>query len=77
MAVSIETGEEFRPGTPELLFEGEYYVYFGHLTREYDISSDGERFLMIENTTSATENEGDVVLVQNWFHELKRLSPVD
>ena len=43
-----------------------------------DVSPDGQRFLMIK---PAETNEGGtrnhVVLVQNWFEELKRLVPTD
>ena len=39
----------------------------------YDVSHDGERFLMIRLPVSDPETE--IVVVQNWFEELTRLVP--
>ena len=68
-SVPVET-DPFAPGNPEVVFE-ETYV-------DYDVSPDGNRFLMIkrggpDGDTSPTQ----VILVQNWFDELNRLVPVD
>ncbi|MEO2003902.1 MAG: hypothetical protein ABGY41_07360 [Candidatus Poribacteria bacterium] len=43
----------------------------------YDVSSDGERFLMTRQYGEDTAEEGPsgLVLVQNFFEELKRLAP--
>jgi len=38
----------------------------------YDISPDGERFLM---TKSAVQEAAQINVVLNWFEELKRLVP--
>ena len=40
---------------------------------------DGERFLMIKPgaTTDEGSQRNDIVIVQNWFEELKRLVPTD
>ncbi|HSF17420.1 MAG TPA: hypothetical protein VLK65_17895 [Vicinamibacteria bacterium] len=66
MSVSVEIGEDFTYGNPETLIAGTYFA------EGYDISSDGERFLTIKETeASATE----LVVVLNWFEELKRLAP--
>ena len=47
--------------------------------RTYDLSPDGQRFLMIKvQPTSADEAESGtptLVVVLNWFEELKRLVP--
>ena len=44
------------------------------------INADGERFLMLKTGSGAPDelHEGatEIVLVQNWFEELKRLSPL-
>jgi hypothetical protein len=43
----------------------------------YDVSADGKRFLMIKETSVADEppSSARIILVQNWFEELKRLVP--
>ena len=74
-AVPVETEGDFDHATPKLLFGGLFLTRPG---RTYDVSPDGKRFLMIK--ASATTEEGsqpDVVMVENWFEELKRLVPVD
>lgn len=72
MAVKIESDPNTPIGTPEELFtlEGPYSTA-GNLLRTYDISSDG-RFLMHRRIEDA---EAQLICVQNWFEELKRLAP--
>ncbi len=45
--------------------------------RMYDVSADGQQFLMIKETSVADERPPSprIILVQNWFEELKRLVP--
>ena len=81
MAVPV-TMEPFSAGDPEVLFETQYY--FAISFRTYDLAPDGQRFLMVkEDTSSATAADDpdvsspQIVLVQNWSEELKRLVPVD
>ena len=73
MAVDITTEPTFTNGTPKLLFEGEYVSYGPRAV--YDVTPDGQRFLMIkESEAASTVTQLNVVL--NWFEELKRLVPV-
>ena len=79
MAVSVETDPTFRAGDPEVLFEDQYSGYRGRGLRSYDLAPDG-RFLMVKEGIEANGTEGpttQIVLVQNWFEELKRLVPTD
>ena len=89
MAVSVEVeqastpvspGQAGRPvatfaaGTPRMLFEGNYV--HGNNEAYYDVSLDGQRFLMVkpgEQGDSAAPQQINVVL--NWFEELKRRVP--
>ncbi|MDA2924864.1 hypothetical protein MYX65_09460, partial [Acidobacteria bacterium AH-259-L09] len=48
MAVSIQTEPTLKVGTPRLLFEGEYSYSSPAWTSNYDISPDGQRFLMLK-----------------------------
>ena len=78
MVVAVESGESFRPSPPKLLFAGSYVQPISQgLFPQYDVSQDG-RFLMMK---SAVADDGgtlaQVVLVQNWFEELKRLVPTN
>ena len=82
MAVTVEAEPSFAVGNPRLLFEAPYHVVPG---RTYDISPDGKRFLMIKNSSQDRE-AGDIVettarteliVVENWLEEVKRLAPVE
>ncbi len=71
------------PGTRlahyEVVFETTYYFRGGPGSgRTYDISPDGKRFLMIKEGGPRDETEPtQLILIQNWLDELKRLVPVD
>jgi serine/threonine-protein kinase len=49
----------------------------GNTGRTYDVSADGQRFLMIKEAASTNEAAAppQIVVVQNWHEELKRLVP--
>ena len=66
---------EFRPGRPQELFGVEHAAQaFGR--RMFDISRDGERFLMLRPVVDGASIQR-VVLVRNWFDEIRRLTPND
>ncbi|MDA2924124.1 hypothetical protein MYX65_05620, partial [Acidobacteria bacterium AH-259-L09] len=74
MVVRIETEPTFVAGSPEVIFTG---TYISHISRYYDISPDGQRFLMIKEAEQAeqTPTRDELIVVLNWFEELKRLVP--
>ena len=77
LAVPIQSGDSLVAGRPEVLFEKAHpAVEIGW--RPYDVSPDG-RFAMITSgdTRSDTDASPKVILVQNWFEELRRLVPTD
>jgi len=75
MAVPVQTGTTFSRGNPEVLFEGSYVrSRYGGITPYYDISLDGQRFLMIKQEQ---EEEPQINVILNWTEELKRLVPTD
>ena len=76
MAVSVQPDPSFVAGNPAVVFEGSYFV--GPAGRTYDISPDGQQFLMIKEGAQATDSAApaQLVLVQNWFEELKQIVPV-
>ena len=78
-AVPIQADGSFSFGNPEVVFEATYY-FRGAVgeRRTYDISPGGKRFLMIKEGGPGDETEPtQLILVQNWLDELKRLVPVD
>jgi len=60
---------------PVMLFKGDYAPSLGG--RNYDVSPDGKRFLMLKVGASAAAQAPPArfTVVENWFEELKRLAP--
>jgi serine/threonine-protein kinase len=75
LAVPVSTAPTFRPGTPKLVFERQYIRSPGLIS--YDISPDGQRFLMIRDSSvgDETSTRPELTVVLNWLDELKRLVP--
>jgi serine/threonine protein kinase len=74
MAVEIATKPGFTAGKPRVLFEGEYLPTPGTFPN-YDVSPDGQRFLMIKPNDAGDAAPAQINVVLNWFEELKRLAP--
>jgi len=74
MAAETVTQPTFSAGKPRMLFEGPY-VPTSQFVSFYDVSADGQRFLMLKPTEQAQATT-QIVVVQNWFEELKRRVPV-
>jgi serine/threonine-protein kinase len=72
MAVDIMTQPAFSRGKPRVLFEGAY-VPTPRALPNYDVSPDGQRFLMLKANEAEATTQINVVL--NWFEELKRRVP--
>lgn len=68
MAVPIIPGPSFVAGTPHPLFDLADYREARNRP-QYDVSPDGERFLMIRKLTG--DDAGAVVLAEHWFAELE------
>jgi Tol biopolymer transport system component len=74
MAVDIATQPSFTSGKPRMLFEGPYIPAAG-TNPNYDVSPDGQRFLMIKPSESAEAAQTQINVVLNWFEELKQKVP--
>jgi len=74
MAADIANQAGFAAGRPRKLFEGRYGDSPNPVTANYDVSLDGQRFLMTkESEQSSSVTQINVVL--NWFEELKQKVP--
>ena len=73
MVVAIQTGPTITLGRREPLFDTVPY-YTGNISRRVAISPDGQRFLMLKEGAAPLPG---IVVVQNWFEELKRLVPTN
>jgi serine/threonine protein kinase/Tol biopolymer transport system component len=72
--VDVQTGSGFSATKPRLLFEQSGYSGMAPI-RTWDISPDGQRFLMVKQEERKPQPVTELILVQNWFEELKRLAP--
>ena len=84
MVVAVETeGDSFGYGTTEQLFEGSFrggvygMIDTGFVYPDYDVTADGQRFVMFPGRSQRQNDSDHVTLITNWFDELKRLVPAD
>jgi len=74
MVTAVETQPVFAASKPKLLFEGHYDPGILAFERDYDVSPDGQRFLMVKaSDQESVATQLNVVL--NWSDELRRLVP--
>jgi Tol biopolymer transport system component len=74
MVVDIATTPAFSPGRPRQLFDARRFMHSPH-ARNYDVTADGKRFLMIESPTEPglTPPADRIHIVLNWFVKLKEV----
>ena len=74
MAVDIAPQPGFTAGKPRMLFEGRYEPT-PFTFPNYDVSPDGQRFLMLKPGEAGEAVPTQINIVLNWFEELKRRVP--
>ena len=74
MDVDISTQPSFAAGNAKVLFQGHYQPTPGTLPN-YDVSPDGQRFLMIKPSEQGQVAPTQINVVLNWFEELKQKVP--
>jgi Tol biopolymer transport system component/predicted Ser/Thr protein kinase len=72
MAVAINTQPSFSVGKPQVLFEGPYASVLVQVPN-YDVSPDGQRFLMIKESEQVRHPATQINVVLNWTEELKHI----
>jgi len=71
MVVPVETKGQFTLGQAKELFSLEENVAVSKgIFKEIDVSSDGQRFVLVKSL-SQRKRRGAIVVVQNWFKEFK------
>ena len=76
MAVHVNPqANVWRSGSPVKLFGGPYATGAPASGRNYDVSKDGKRFLMVKSPPIDQFAAPQIELVQHWAEELKRLVP--
>ena len=77
MAVRVDArGSSWRAASPARVVEGPYLTIGGRSSRNYDVSADGKRFLLIKQAPVTQAAAPRIIVVQNWFEELKARVPI-
>jgi serine/threonine-protein kinase len=72
MSAPIAPGTTFAPGEPRRLFSLVGTLVKSNISPYYDVTPDGKKFVMVRlSTASATPGAGQIVVVDNWFTELR------
>ena len=71
MVVEVSGDPDLRLSQPRPLFD-QRYLFQSLTVATYDVSADGQRFLMVKDEAGA----GRLNLVLDWFEELKQRVPV-
>ncbi|MGA2260527.1 MAG: protein kinase [Acidobacteriota bacterium] len=74
--VDVRTNGGFATSKPRLLFEKPGYEA-GYPIRSWELSLDSQRFLMVKLEQRKPTPVTEMILVQNWFEELKQKVPTD
>ena len=69
MAVPFGTQPTFQPGSPQVLFEGRYYQT-GLGTPGYDITPDGQRFVMVQEPEEEAPKTRQIIYIPDFAEEL-------
>ena len=76
--VRVEGSPSWRNGTPTTVLQGNYLLPTDvQVGRTFDIAPDGKRFLMVKAGSGEDAPAQSLVVVENWFEELKRLVPTN
>jgi len=71
MTVAVTTTPSFKAEAPRELFRG---VFASTDVANYDVTADGQRFIMVQPYDEAEERT--IQVIDHWLEELKRLVPV-
>jgi serine/threonine-protein kinase len=76
MSVPVQQGTTWQHGPATQVVRPGYF-HAGEVYRTFDVSLDGQRFLMIKQNVNAADVPRSIIVVQNWHEELKRLVPTN
>jgi hypothetical protein len=71
MAARVASNPSLTFDSPRVLFEREF-EQGGHVTPDYDLTPDGSRLLMIEPSHDPQPAPLRLVVIDNWFAELRQ-----
>ena len=69
IAVPVQVAAAFSFGKPVPLFAAGAYQF--NVVRDYDVSRDGTKFLMVKNASNATAPKPSFIVVTHWLDEVR------
>ena len=72
MAVTVTGDSTLTIGQTRQLFTGRYAM--NNPDRAFDVSPDGQRFIMLQARQRPGDRIREMIVVQNWNQELKRVA---
>ena len=73
VAVRVTTAPSFAVQSRRVLFDASNFIQTSVSRRNYDVSRDDQRFLMVQRADGA--RHGQVVVVEHWPEEMRRKAP--
>ncbi len=77
LRVGVERGASWAATTPATIVKDGYVIPSGFPGRSYDVSSDGQRFLVVKSASDPAAPPPQIVVVQHFDEELKRVVPTN
>ena len=75
LVARVESDPTFSTRPPELLFEAGYALEISGRPN-YDISPDGQQFVMVKMASESAGESAQINIIQSWFEELKERVPI-
>ena len=71
MATPVSTSPSLTVGSPEALFSAQGLAWLPNNFLGYDVTPEGNKFVLRETVEADTESQPSIRVVQNWFAEFR------
>ena len=71
MATPVSTSPSLTVGTPEALFSAAGLVWRPNNFLPYDVTPEGDKFVLAETVEGAAESQPAIRVVQNWYEQFR------
>ncbi|HJZ96345.1 MAG TPA: protein kinase [Candidatus Solibacter sp.] len=72
MAVDVKTSPRFEAGVPHPLFDPRVFAQFAQITFRYDVTADGQKFVVDRQAQVEAPESQSITVVLNWLAGLKK-----
>jgi len=71
MATPVSTSPSLTVGSPEALFSAPGLAWQGNNFLGYDVTPEGDKFVLKETVETDTESQPVIRVVENWYEEFR------